>query len=89
MSKALSYRVAAHRLALDSAELYALVERGELKAERKFGEPPRIPLREITWFERCRDERKRFAPLMAVGCVVNRNITSVVGHGTVQLKGTL
>jgi len=44
-------------LGLDSAELYALVEHGELKAERKFGEPPRIPIREITWYERCRDER--------------------------------
>jgi len=83
MSQALSYRVAAHRLGLDSAELYALVEHGELKAERKFGEPPRIPIREVTWFERCRDERKRFAPLMAVGCVVNRKYVSVVGHGIV------
>jgi hypothetical protein len=57
MSKALSYHVAAHRLNITSAELYSLVERGELKAERKFGEPPRIPIREITWYERCRDER--------------------------------
>jgi hypothetical protein len=81
MSKALSYRVAAHRLGLTSAELYSLVEHGDLNAERKFGEPPRIPIREITWFERRRDERRRHGPLAAVGSVVNRKVVSVVGYG--------
>jgi predicted DNA-binding transcriptional regulator AlpA len=58
MSKALSYRVAANRLGLSAPEIYDLVERGELRTERRFGQPPRIELNSIFWYER---EQKRKA----------------------------
>ncbi len=88
MSKSSSFRVAAHRLGLNSVEFYALVARGEIPVERKMNEPPRVAERDLTWFERCRDERvehEKRGPVMAIGTVTSQKNCCVVGFGIVQL----
>jgi predicted DNA-binding transcriptional regulator AlpA len=54
----LSYRVAAHRLGLSAQEIYDLVDRGDLRVERRFNQPPRIELNSIVWFEREQQRKK-------------------------------